>query len=89
MPDQTTDPLGPPILRAYFVAVGDVVEVEVRDSRPYAGEFGPRIFEGTIIDASRRALLIQTTGLSRSTRVPWDAIVAIRDAVSTAPHPAL
>lgn len=84
-----TDPLGPSILAAYFVAVGDLVEVELRTHGQYAGEFGPRIVEGEVVAGSRRAILIKTTGLSRQTRIPWDAIVAIRDVVSTAPHPAL
>lgn len=89
MTDSTPDPLGPSILRAYFIAVGDVVEVEVHSTAPYAGEFGPRLFEGEVVDASRRALLIKTTGLSRVTRIPWGAVAAIRDAVSTTRHPAL
>lgn len=84
-----SNPAGGPYLGAYLVAVGDVVEVELRTAGHYPGDVGPRIVEGTIIDATAKVLAIQTTGLDRTTRVPWNAIAAIRDAVSITPHPAL
>lgn len=83
------DTLTRDVLEAYFLVIGDDVEVEIRTSAHYPGEVGPRIVEGTVVAATTRALLIETTGYQRKARIPWDAVASIRDRVTVTPHPAL
>lgn len=71
----------------YRLELGQEVEVEVL-APPHAGELGPRIVEGRVVDATTAVVVIESlTAGQRRTRVPWSAVALVRDRPNT--HPGL
>lgn len=74
-------------LQPYRLELGQEVEVEVL-APSHAGELGPRIVEGAIVDATTAVVVIESLAAGkRRTRVPWSAVALVRDRPNT--HPGL
>lgn len=71
------------MLVGHRLDVGDAIEVELLVAR---SDGGPRLVEGTVLDATPMALVIETrSGGRRTARIPWQAISLIRDALTDHP----
>lgn len=77
---------GRDLLVAHRIDLEQDVEVELAVTvGPPANSLAPRLVEGRVVDATGAVLVLEARG--RLTRIAWQAIATIRDAVAA--HPAL
>lgn len=70
------------ILAGYGLELYQAIEVELLVTGA-AG--GGRLVEGTVVDATTNALVVEAKAGRRTTRLPWTAVALIRDALTDHP----
>lgn len=79
---------GRALLVAHRLELGTAVEVELTvTAGPPRTSLAPYAVEGTVLGATSRVLILEAKAGRRLTRIPWAAILTVRDAVAA--HPAL